>query len=455
MRLKRLDIDVLCENLPEITNPKIFEYKRHFAKDGLFSQQIFGPIKSYHCSCSKNSYKGPRYDGKSCPICNTDIVSSEVRKKRFAKIELPFSVLNPLFFLLYCQNRTSVKKIINEMLYYSYVFYYDENNELQRTSIDSEELKEMDPENILMGLSGVIKYIKNDLDSYDEEDDDLKDYIKYLKDNFDLIDIKNVIVIPPEFRPCGQNSSKKYVADDVNEIYGRIIKISNELKNIPYELSEDEEIYRTNFRYLQKLVFELSDFVFERMSKKTGLIRSNILGKRVDFSGRAVISPDPTLNLDECYLPYWMILEILKPNLISHFINRRICKRYNQAIQIIDECIQNNDPTYFGIIEEFCKDRICVLNRQPTLHRMGMLAFKIKIHLENTIKIHPMLCFPYNADFDGDQMAVYIPITDESIENVKKTLMINKNILSPTDLQVMPRPNQDIILGVYTSTYTS
>ena len=453
MKLKTINIDRITADFPEIINPRMVENKR-YSKDGLFSQQIFGPIKSYHCMCSKNSYKGPRFQDNKCPVCNVDIISSEVRKKRFAKIELPFKVLNPLFFYIYCQNRTTVKKIINEILYYSHVYYYDDEDELHKLPFEDEALKDIDNDKKLMGLSGVVKYIQKDLDQFDEDDDEvqIKDYIKYLKNNLDGITMKTVLVIPPDFRPCGQNSSKNYVADDVNDIYNRIIKISNELKNIPYELSEDEEIYKTNFRYLQKLVFELTDFVFDKMSKKTGLIRSNILGKRVDFSGRAVISPDPTLLIDECYLPYWMVLEIFKPHLISHFINRRICKRYNQAIKIIEEHIQNNDPTYFNIVQEFCSDKICVLNRQPTLHRMGILAFKIKLHLENTVKIHPMLCSPYNADFDGDQMAVYIPITDESIQNVKDTLMIDKNIISPTDLQTMARPNQDIILGIYTAT---
>ncbi len=188
------------------------------------------------------------------------------------------------------------------------------------------------------------------------------------------------------------------------------------------------------------------------MSKKTGLIRSNILGKRVDFSGRAVISPDPTLNINECRLPYWMVLEILKPQLIAHFVNRRICKRYNQAIQMIDESIQNNDSKFFHIVEEFCKDTVCVLNRQPTLHRLSVLAFKVKIHLGNTIQIHPMICNPFNADFDGDAMAVYFPVTEESKKDVTDHIAIWNNLVSPTDIDSVPKPNQDIVLGIFTAT---
>jgi DNA-directed RNA polymerase beta' subunit len=272
MKLKIINIDEIAASLPEITNPKIDE-NRKFSKDGLFSQQIFGPIKSYHCICSKNSYKGPRYNEKKCPICGVDITTAEVRKKRFAKIELPFIVLNPIFFHMFCQNRTTMKKMINDMLYYAYIFYYDDNGEINKIGFEDEGVIEIDEESKLIGLSGVVKYMTTELRKYDGVDDDkVKDYIKYLRNNLDKITIKNVIVIPPDFRPAGQNSAKKYVVDDVNDVYNRIIKISNELKHIPYELSEGEEIYRTNFRYLQKLIIELTEFVFERMSKKSGLI---------------------------------------------------------------------------------------------------------------------------------------------------------------------------------------
>ena len=454
MRLDIIDTDGIAIGLPEILVPKIFENRR-FSKLGLFSQQIFGPVKSHHCLCSKQSYKGPRYGKKKCPICNVPIITSDARKKRFAKIALPFPVMNPLFFYLIVGNRITLKKILTEMLSYKAKYYFDTEGSIVRIS-------EGDPtpegQHTMSGLSGVVEYIRKILDmdvipvEGDEDPGPLRKELQYVKDHFDLLTIKNVIIIPPDFRPCGKGNTDHYVVDDVNELYNKILKISNQLKDVPYPLQETEDVYKANFKYLQKLIFDLCDYILERMSKKTGLIRSNILGKRVDFSGRAVISPDPTLKLNECRLPYWMVLEILKPQLIAHFVNRRICKRYNQAIQMIDASIQDNDSKFFDVVQEFCKDKICVLNRQPTLHRLSVLAFKVKIHLGNTIQIHPMVCSPYNADFDGDAMAVYFPVTEEAQKDVAKHLGIWNNLVSPTDIKCVPKPNQDIILGIYSAT---
>ena len=166
------------------------------------------------------------------------------------------------------------------------------------------------------------------------------------------------------------------MVDDINLHYQKIIKICNAIKASPIQMTEKDDLFKNNFSYLQFTILKLYDFVLKRMSKKSGLIRSNILGKRVDFSGRAVISPNPELKIDECGIPYWMILEILKPNIISYLINRRVCKRYNQASKIIDECIRSKDESLLEIVSDYCKDKICVLNRQPTLHRLGILSLK-------------------------------------------------------------------------------
>lgn len=455
MRLDVIDLDQVSATLPEIKNPKIFELKK-FSRTGLFSTQIFGPLKSFHCSCSKQSYKGPRYGRKRCPTCGVDVISSDVRKKRFAKIELPFQVMNPLFFYLIAGNRSTIRKVITELLYYKAKYYFDSEGTLQRIP-EGEEVSEDIP-NVLMGLNGVLQYIDVILGTgtpatEGEDEITLRAELQYVKDHLDLLTLHNVLVIPPDFRPCGRGrTDNDFIADDINEKYSKILKISNELKNIPYVIQPTEDVYKTNFKYLQKLVFELYDYVLERMSKKTGLIRSNILGKRVDFSGRAVISPDPTLKLSECRLPYWMVLETLKPQLVTHLVNRRVCKRYNQAIKLIDESIQNNDTRFFDIVQDYCRDVVCVLNRQPTLHRLSVLAFKVKIHKGNTIQIHPMICNPFNADFDGDAMAVYFPITEKAKQDVIEHLGIWNNLVSPTDIESVPKPNQDIILGIYTAT---
>ena len=463
MRLELINTDSISEGLPEITFPRIFENRR-FSKNGLFSQQIFGPVKSYSCACNRQQYKGPRYEHKRCASCKVDIIKSDVRKKRFAKIKLPFPVMNPLCFYLIVGNRSSLRKILSDMLYYKAKYYFDSEHKLMRV-LDSDP----DPEDthVMCGLNGVLEYLDHSLgtdeiilpenelleDIEEQEPVKLRCELQFVKDHLDILTLNNVLVIPPEYRPCTKGSNANYIADDINEKYHKIIKMSNELKSVPYDLvTQDDDIYRTNYKYLQKLIFELYEYLLDRMSKKSGLIRSNILGKRVDFSGRAVISPDPTLKLTECRLPYWMVLEILKPQLIAHFVNRRVCKRYNQAIQKIDESIQNSDLQYFDIVEEYCNDLVCVINRQPTLHRLSVLAFKVKIHKGNTIQMHPMTCSAYNSDYDGDCMAIYMPVTSEAKQDVIEKLGIWNNLLSPTDIETVPKPNQDIILGIYTAT---
>ena len=445
MKLNLIDIDEFCKDLPEITNPKIIE-NRKFSAEGLFSQQIFGPTKSYHCGCSRNSFKGPKYEYPICTKCGVEITTRDERKKRYAKIELPFSVLNPIYYYMITSNKPSLKRIVDDLIYYKAVYWREtEEDTFTKFKMDDIDL----PENgeLLKGLDGAKKLMYNIAKEQDRED------YSYVLNNIDSLGIKNILVIPPDHRPCGKiNKKEEYMADDVNLHYQTIVKICNALKVSPIPLTEDNDLYINNFAYLQFIVLKLYDFVLKRMSKKSGLIRSNILGKRVDFSGRAVISPNPELKIDECGIPYWMILEILKPNIIAYMINRHICKRYNQASKIIDECLRSKDESLLEIVSDFCNGKICVLNRQPTLHRLGILAFKVKVHLGKTIQIHPMVCPPYNADFDGDAMALYFPISDEAVKDVEKHLLIDKNLISPTDIEIVPKPNQDIILGVYTLT---
>jgi DNA-directed RNA polymerase subunit beta' len=437
------NLEEFCEELPEVTNYKILE-NRKFPKDGLFSQQIFGPIKSYHCACSKGSFKGSRYGKEKCPKCDVEITTRSLRKERYAKICLPFPVLNPIFYYFITTNKNSSKKIIDDLIFYRHI-YWRENKKESFVKLKIDEKTPSVGES-LTGLDGAITYIKEII-----EDSDKKEYL-YIKKNFDQIKLNKVIVIPPEFRPCGKMKNDKYLADDINFQYSKLIKICKEVKSTPISFSLDNDLYKNNYKYIQSIVLKLYDYVLERMSKKTGLIRNNILGKRVDFSGRAVISPNPELSIDECAVPYWMILEILKPNLIAYLVNRHVCKRYNQASKIIDDCIKEKDTKLFKIVEDYCKNKICVLNRQPTLHRMSVLAFKMKIHLGKTIQIPPLITTPYNADFDGDTMAIYLPITDESIEDVSEKISVKNNLISPTDLEITPSPNQDVILGTFAVT---
>ena len=453
MKLKAFNVDEIAKKLPEVSFSKILE-NRKYSKEGLFSQQIFGPIKSYTCGCSKNAYKGIRFDKEKCPVCDVPVTSSEIRKKKYARIVLPFPILNPLFYYIFIGRRTTNKNILTDLLYYKNEYFYnDEDGNIERfnkTDTREEDVK------YLKGLNGAIEFIettiKNHVKACMEKGKDIYPEYEYIINNKDKMVINNIIVIPPGFRPCEKLKSGEYVTDDINKLLQEMLKITSGLKSIPYTISDTETIYTVNFQHLQKMAIELYDYVLSRMSKKTGLIRANILGKRVDFSGRAVITPDATLKLSECRLPYWMVLEMFKPQLIAHFINRRVCKRTNEAIRLIDESIQNKDSKYFNIVREFCKDKTCVLNRQPTLHRLSMLAFNIDIHLGNTIQIHPLVCAPYNADFDGDAMACYLGITEHAVEDIKQHVGVWNNLISPTDMTSVPKPNQDVILGVYAVT---
>jgi DNA-directed RNA polymerase subunit beta' len=446
-----VNVDGFCEKLPEISSSKIFDSGKFF-KEGLFSQQIFGPVKSYCCACSKNAYKG-RGSGKSkCDICGVDITTSEERRKRFAKIALPFEVLNPMFYYMICTFKPSYKVIINELLSYKYAYKFDKDGFLLRhvpeppdqSTESTEEKPPEQEEELLEGLSGVLKVIEKLIENNPD-----KEECKFINQNIHMLKMRNVIIIPPDFRPCGKSSDGFKIVDKINHLYISIIIRSNYIKDLKIRITEKDEIYRTNFKNIQSSVLTLYDYVLDKMSKKKGLIRSSILGKRVDFSGRAVISPDPTLRLNECGVPYFMLLEMMKPQLVSYLINRRVKKRYNQANKLIDDCIETQSYELFDYVDDFCKDQICVLNRQPTLHRLSILAFKIKPSRGNTIQIHPMVCDPYNADFDGDAMAIYFPVTDASRKDVLEKIMIENNLLSPTDLTLVPVPNQDIILGIW------
>lgn len=429
------------DSLPEITNPKVFENGR-IAKDGLFSQQIFGPIKSYYCSCNKGTYWGRNSTNSKCPKCHVEITSSNERKIRFAKIQLPFKVFNPIFYYMITAGKSDLKRNINRILNFDIKkISMDENGKLY----EIENIEEDDNE-VLEGIDGLLKFIER----YIQDKDDR--ISQYIRDNWDFLIIDQIIVIPPEFRPYSKNESGVTISDEINEKYKHLLMRSNQMKKIPFDVNQDNDIYRTTFKHIQTSVFELYDYVLNKLSKKEGLIRANILGKRLDFSGRAVISPDPSLKINECKIPYWIALEILKPQLVTYMVNKKVVKLYNHATKIIDECIRNRSTDLFELVQEFCRNETCVLNRQPTLHRLSVLGFKLGIHLGNTINIHPMVCPPYNADFDGDAMAIYLNLTERSKKDVRDKVGIWNNLLSPTNLQTVPEPNQDIILGIYKAT---
>lgn len=419
IKLNLIDIDTVCEKLPEVKSHKIYENGK-FSKTGLFSQQIFGPVQSYRCACGK--FNGRKYRSKICPYCSVKVENSVVRRKYFGKINLPFEILNPIFYFLILKVKLSSKHIINNLLTYKDEYYLDKDNNLisanllkrQNTPIDSTY-------RLLSGLDGCVEYIKLILKQKQT------DTSIFIENNIKYLTIKNILVLPPDDRPLLRNNSDINFCDEINKLYKYILVKSSQMKDLNIEYTKDDEIYKNTFKFLQEHVLNLYKYIFDKLSKKTGLIRSNILGKRVDFSGRAVISPNPEILLDECKIPYKMLLEIYKPHLTKYLVSRRVGKRYNVLSKYIDECILNGDPSLFKYVEDFCTDKVCILNRQPSLHRLSILGFKIKPHLGNTIQIHPLVCNPLNADFDGDCITGKITLV---INGVKVTLsmeQISKN----------------------------
>lgn len=439
---KILDQELFCENLDEITSLKTFN-KRKFHSNGLFSEQIFGPIKNYTCQCG--TYHGVSKNGSVCNICGVNIVNSNKRREKFAKITLPIPVVNPIFYdLIVYMGGQTFKKALDDLMRNDKSVFYITNEDMVVT---------LQPDTIPDGVQiwerseaiyQLVKHVAEDAVA-----DGIKEW-KIVLDNIENLLIDKIIVLPPDLRPTSKSSAEsKQLMDKINRYYVQILTKKNTMQETIISILRDKVLYYSYFKQLQKDVNELYTRVLEKMAKKEGLIRGNILGKRIDFSGRAVITPDPTLSMDECKLPYLMILEMFKLPISKRIIELGKFKRLNDALDFVDECIETNNLVLYNVCKTVTKDQYCILNRQPSLHKLGMLAFKIKITMDHVIKIHPLVCPPFNADFDGDQMAVYIPITEEAREEIKNKIAIKNNLSSPANESLTTTPSQDIVLGIY------
>jgi DNA-directed RNA polymerase subunit beta' len=439
---KILNYDTFCENLDEVTSLKTFG-KRKFHPDGLFSEQIFGPVRNYTCQCGK--YHGVSKEGGQCSECKVDIVNSDLRRKRFAKIIIPIEVVSPLFYdLLVALAGKKFKKALDDLMRNDKSILYMTDEEfvvtLSEDSVPQGARKWERSEAIYELVKAVAE---------DSVADGVEEW-KLVLDNIDNLLTNQIIVLPPELRPTSKSSGEsKQLMDKINRYYVQILTKKEIMSSTIIDIHRDKALYYTYFKQLQKDVNELYTRILEKMAKKEGLIRGNILGKRIDFSGRAVIIPDPTLELEQCKLPYLMVLEIFKLPIAKRILELGKFKLLNQAIDFVDECIDKNNPVLFKVCETVTDGEYCILNRQPSLHRLSMLGFKIKLTLDHVIKIHPLACSPFNADFDGDQMAVYIPITSEAKEEVIEKISIAKNLYSPANESLTTTPSQDVILGIY------
>jgi len=475
----------------EVIKPETINYRTQKPeKDGLFCEKIFGPVKDYECSCGK--YKHVKYRGVVCERCGVEVTLSKVRRERMGHIDLAIPVAH-IWFYKTIPSRISYllgisPKVVQRVLYYeSYIMIDPGETGLSKKQLLSEKdyskLSIEYPNGFVakMGAEGLYELLcELDLDEISAE---LKSHLKHEKSvtkrrpilkRLKIVEafrlsknrpewmILNVIpVIPPDLRPLVPLEGGRFATSDLNDLYRRVITRNNRLKNL-ININAPDIILRNEKRMLQEAVDALLDntrrsrpikgrgnrplkSLSDALKGKQGRFRQNLLGKRTDYSGRSVIVVDPTLKLEQCGLPKIMALELFKP-----FIIRKLEERgYAQSVKGAKRLLYRKSPEVWNILEEIVTDHPILLNRAPTLHRLGIQAFNPILVEGKAIRIHPLVCVPYNADFDGDQMAVHIPLSYEAqMESIFLMLSTN-NILSPANGRPFATPTQEIVVGCY------
>ena len=461
-------------------------------RDGLFCEKIFGPTKDFECSCGK--YKRVRYQNVVCDKCGVEVTRSKVRRERMGHIELATPVSHIWFFKGVPSRMGLVLDMsprdLEEVLYFvSYVVldpgaaplekkqtisdkeyrvYYEKYGNTFRVGMGAEAIKELLKE---VDLEREVAEIRKEIDSIKESSSQKR--IRLIK-RLDVLDaflksgnrpewmiLDALPVIPPELRPMIQLDGGRFATSDLNDLYRRVINRNNRLKKL-IELGAPSIIIQNEKRMLQEAVDALFDngrrgrnvtgagnrplkSLSSMLKGKQGRFRQNLLGKRVDYSGRSVIVVGPTLKMYECGIPKEMALELFKP----HVINGLVSKEIASNIKAAKKMIENQDPKVWDIVEEKIKEHPVLLNRAPTLHRLGIQAFEPKLIDGRVIRLHPLVCSAFNADFDGDQMAVHLPISEEAQAEARILMLGANNILSPKDGKPIVTPSQDMVVGNY------
>ena len=484
--------EILSWSYGEVKKPETINYRTlKPERDGLFCAKIFGPINDYECLCGK--YKKMRYKGIVCEKCGVEVTTSKVRRERFGHIEL----VTPVAHIWYVSNLPSrigtllgIKmKDLERVLYYeAYVVYKsgdapvkrgdilveDEYRKLMEIYGDSGFHAEMGAEIIRkmleeLDLAEMYTTLKEDLKNTKSEAKK-KDIIKKLKivegflnsDNRPEWVIMSIIpVLPPDLRPLVALDGGKFAVADVNDLYRRVIHRNQRLKRL-IELDAPEIIIRNEKRMLQESVDALFDngrrgntikgankrplkSLSDIIKGKRGRFRQNLLGKRVDYSGRSVIIVGPHLRMDQCGLPKKMALELFKPHLIGKLEEKGYATTIKQAKKHIEE----KTPEVWECLQEVVDQYPILLNRAPTLHKLSIQAFHPLLIDGNAIQLHPLVCAGFNADFDGDQMAVHVPLSQEAIAEAKILMLSSMNILLPASGKAVAVPSQDMVLGIY------
>ena len=471
---------------PETINYRTFKPER----EGLFCCKIFGPVKDYECLCGK--YKGMKFRTVVCEKCGTEVTRSKVRRERMGHIELTSPVAH-VWFLRSLSSRIgallgmSIKDIQKILYCECYVVMDPQDTDLKKWSLLSEENYEKARErygpHFTVGMGGeairdmiksldlefLSKKLRKALEETNSEANmkKLRKRIKIAEDFLGSINrpewmVMEVLpVIPPDLRPLVPLDGGRFATSDLNDLYRRVINRNNRLRKLK-ELNAPEIIIRNEKRMLQEAVDTLLDngkggkvftgpnkrplrSLSEILRGKQGRFRLNLLGKRVDYSGRSVIVVGPHLRLHQCGLPKTMALELFKPFIYNKLEQRGLAVTIKQAKALVEDRID----AVWDILSEVVKEHPVLLNRAPTLHRLGIQAFEPVLHEGKAIQLHPLVCTAFNADFDGDQMAVHVPLSIEAQVEARVLMMSTNNILSPASGRPIINPTQDIVLGIY------
>ena len=488
---------VLKWSYGEVTKPETINYRTlKPERDGLFCERIFGPSKDWECYCGK--YKRVRHKGIICERCGVEVTDSKVRRHRLGHIKLAAPVshiwflkgipsylgllldmtLKDLEQIIYFNNYVVVDggespfrkfQLLTEEEYEDYIL---ENEDSQlKVGIGAEVIKELLSE---IELNKLADDIRAELDSAGGSVQKRAKLIKRLRLVESLIEseteptwfIMDVLpVTPPDLRPMVQLDGGRFATSDLNDLYRRVINRNNRLARL-LEMGAPEIIVRNEKRMLQEAVDALIDngrrgrtvvgpnsrplkSLSNIIEGKQGRFRQNLLGKRVDYSGRSVIVVGPQLSLNQCGLPKEMAIELFKPFVVNKLIERGLVQNIKSAKKKIKRMVEKLRPEVWDILEEVVDGHPVLLNRAPTLHRLGIQAFEPILVEGRAIQLHPLVCTAFNADFDGDQMAVHVPLSIEAQTEARMLMLATNNILAPATGKPIITPSQDMVLGIY------
>lgn len=500
---------ILERSSGEVLKPETINYRTYKPeRDGLFCERIFGPVKDWECHCGK--YKRIRYKGIVCDRCGVEVTEKKVRRERMGHIQLVVPVAHIWFFrslpnkigallglptkkldmIIYYERYVVIQSGIKEQDGIKYLDFLTEEEYfdiMDTLPKENQYLDDSDPDKFVakMGAEALYDLLSRlDLDttsyelrhkantetSQQRKAEALKRLQVYeafrdanhrIENRPEWMIVKVVPVIPPELRPLVPLDGGRFATSDLNDLYRRVIIRNNRLKRL-IEIKAPDVIMRNEKRMLQEAVDSLFDnsrkansiktesnralkSLSDSLKGKQGRFRQNLLGKRVDYSGRSVIVVGPELQLNECGLPKGMASELFKPFIIRKLLERGIVKTVKSAKKIVDR----KDPVVWDILENILKGHPVMLNRAPTLHRLGIQAFQPKLIEGKAIQLHPLVCTAFNADFDGDQMAVHVPLGNAAVLEAQVLMLASHNILNPANGAPITVPSQDMVLGLY------